>query len=147
MADELVKFFGADTDGEGWRLFEAWVSKCQTPDRDIRPPRRTPLEEWKGALEKRRDECSLSELLLGVQGMGRVVGSPIRVWPEPKSQLEPHKPIGKSKPNISVALKHLGATVYKDEFSLRYRIEGFTVPHDPRSMTRAPARAKRRRLS
>lgn len=127
VSSDLVAFFGSDPSGHGRRIFEDWVSKCQTPGREGETPRRTPDEEWKRARQVRGSDTviALQELMQRLRGTARTVGCPVRMWPDRKSMLEPDKPVGTSKANIAVALRHFGVTVFKDEFSLRYRVEGY----------------------
>ena len=111
--------------GDGWCIFEAWLKKCQTPDRHIPKPTRPPEEEWASVVAAgTAPTLTLPELMQKLQTTAQLHGKPIRWWPEPETKLEPTKPAKGSKLNVAAALKHMGVTLYKDDFALRRRVEG-----------------------
>jgi Virulence-associated protein E-like domain len=73
---------------------------------------------------------TLSELLSELHRIAREAGSPISLWPDHKvmrdasGRATAYVPIAKSKANIATVLKHLGITVYWDDFARDFMVTG-----------------------
>ena len=141
MASILRRYFGADANGDGKRLFTAWTERC-TPERS-RQQKRTAGEEWRKVAHD-GELCTLPELLEALREKLVLAGHAIDSWPEhergKKGQAMPHVPIAKSRANIQHALKHMGVTLYQDVFADQFRIiglrgiDGSAAPRDDGSV-------------
>ncbi|ODT20107.1 MAG: hypothetical protein ABS54_14365 [Hyphomicrobium sp. SCN 65-11] len=123
----LQSFFGPGHDGIGRSIYAEWGSKGD--DGNASNTEDMLNRVWdESRIKYPNPTLSLPMLMRDLRATARQSRplSEIVVWPEPVDRKDPESPpVAKSQENIAWFLRHIGVSVYRDEFSGRNRIEGF----------------------